>query len=155
MIKKETLERWTVENSADLYGIKNWGVDYFDISDNGDVVYTPGPKFQNKKISLMEIVSGIKARGLGMPVLLRISNILDSQITYLTECFNNAIANFGYQGQYRGVFPIKVNQQQQVVQEVTEFGKNFHVGLEAGSKAELLAAISFMKDPEACLICNG
>lgn len=155
MTKKETLERWTVENSADMYGIKNWGIDYFDISENGDVVYTPGQKFQNKKISLMEIVSGIKARGLGMPVLLRISNILDSQITYLNECFNNAIANFGYQGQYRGVFPIKVNQQQQVVQEVTEFGKNFHVGLEAGSKAELLAAISFMKDPEACLICNG
>jgi arginine decarboxylase len=152
---KETLERWTVENSADMYGIKNWGIDYFDISENGDVVYTPGAKFQNKKISLMDIVSGIKARGLGMPVLLRISNILDSQITYLNECFNNAIANFGYQGQYRGVFPIKVNQQQQVVQEVTEFGKNFHVGLEAGSKAELLAAISFMKDPDACLICNG
>ncbi len=155
MVKKEALERWTIEHSADLYGIKNWGMNYFDIAENGDVVYTPGHKFQNKKISLMEIVSGIKARGLGMPVLLRISNILDSQISYLNECFSGAIANSGYQGQYRGVYPIKVNQQQQVIEEVTRFGSAYHTGLEAGSKAELLAAISFIKDPEACIVCNG
>lgn len=155
VVKKETLERWSVENAAELYGIKSWGAGYFDIASNGDVVYTPGSKFKNKKISLMEIVSGIKARGLGMPVLLRISNILDSQISLLHESFAKAIANFGYKGVYRGVFPIKVNQQQQIVEEVTEFGKRYHHGLEAGSKAELLAAISFLHDNSACLICNG
>lgn len=153
--KKEALERWSLENAADMYGIKNWGAGYFDVSSVGDVVYTPGPKFKNKKISLMEIVSGIKARGLGMPVLLRIGNILDSQISLIHESFRKAIENFGYQGQYRGVYPIKVNQQQQVVEEVTEFGARYHHGLEAGSKAELLAAVSFLKDPDACLICNG
>ena len=103
----------------------------------------------------MEIVSGIKARGLGMPVLLRIGNILDSQITLLHESFWKTIASLGYQGEYRGVYPIKVNQQQQVIEELTQFGSRYHHGLEAGSKAELLAAISFLKDPEACLICNG
>jgi arginine decarboxylase len=155
MVKKESLERWTIEDSAELYGIRNWGAGYFDIAPNGDVTYSPDRKGGRPQISIMELLSGVKARGLGMPVLLRIGNILDSQISLLHESFKSAITRFSYKGQYRGVYPIKVNQQQQVLEEITEFGKRYHHGLEAGSKAELIAAISMIKDPEACLICNG
>lgn len=154
-MRKESLERWSVQKSADLYGIRNWGAGYFDIAPDGDVIYTPGKKHNNSNISLFELVKGIEARGLKMPVLLRFSNILDSQISLLHESFRKAIQNFNYQAEYKGVFPIKVNQQQQVIEEISEFGSRYHHGLEAGSKAELLAAISFLKDPEACLICNG
>lgn len=154
-MRKESLERWSVQKSADLYGIRNWGAGYFDIAPEGEVIYTPGKKHNNSNISLFDLIKGIEARGLKMPVLLRFSNILDSQISLLHESFRKAIQNFGYQAEYRGVFPIKVNQQQQVIEEITEFGSRYHHGLEAGSKAELLAAISFLKDPEACLICNG
>ncbi len=90
-----------------------------------------------------------------MPVLIRIENILDSQISLIHENFGNAIRNLGYKGVFKGVYPIKVNQQREVVEEVTKFGARYHHGLEAGSKAELIAALALLKDPEACLICNG
>ncbi len=151
----DSLERWTIEKSTDLYGIQNWGAGYFNISENGEVVATPLGPNGGAKISLMDVVRGIKDRGLGMPVLLRLGNILDSQIAQIHECFRSAITRSGYKGVYKGVYPIKVNQQQQVVEEVTRFGAKYHHGLEAGSKAELIAAISLMRDPEACLICNG
>ncbi|HPY03372.1 MAG TPA: arginine decarboxylase, partial [Spirochaetota bacterium] len=155
MIKKESLERWTIEDAADIYGIRNWGAGYFDISSDGNVVFLPCRKDEKKSISLTEIIEGIKARGLDMPVLLRVGNILDSQISLLHESFRSAISKFSYKGEYRGVYPIKVNQQQQVLEEVTRFGRKYHHGLEAGSKAELIAAISLLHDPDACLICNG
>jgi arginine decarboxylase len=149
------LERWTVEQSAETYGIRNWGAGYFDVSDTGDVVITPILGNKDVKVSIPDIISGIKDRGLDMPVLLRIENILDSQISHLHESFRKAIASQGYQGEYRGVYPIKVNQQQQVLEEVTKFGSRYHHGLEAGSKAELIAALAMLRDPEALLICNG
>jgi arginine decarboxylase len=153
---KDTLERWTAEKSADLYGINSWGVGYFGISDKGEVVVTPSQgEGKTFPISLMDVIAGIKARGLGMPVLLRIENILDSQIRVIHETFGAAIANLGYQGAFRGVYPIKVNQQREVVEEVAKFGARYHHGLEAGSKAELIAALAVLKDPEACLVCNG
>ena len=106
-------------------------------------------------VSLMKIVSELKNRGMEVPVLLRFSNILRDQITRINHSFQKAIADAGYKGDYRGVYPIKVNQQEQVLEDVTRFGKPFHYGLEAGSKPELMAAISLLDDPEACLICNG
>ncbi len=152
----ENLERWTVEKSREIYGIHNWSSGYFDISEKGDIVITPGgSKNGGAAVSMMDIVSGIKDRGFGMPVLLRLENILDSQISRLHDCFQNIIKDLNYKNTYRGVYPIKVNQQQQVLEEVTHFGSKYHHGLEAGSKAELIAAISMLKDPEACLICNG
>ena len=156
MAKKNSLERWTVEKAAALYGIESWSAGYFDISRQGDVnvVHRKGGK-KPVSISLMDIISGIKDRGLDMPVLLRIQDILDSQITLLHESFKAAIKEFGYQGKFRGVYPIKVNQQQQVIEEVAKFGSRYHHGFEAGSKAELIAALSQMKDTEACLVCNG
>ncbi len=155
MIKKDTLERWTIEKSADIYGIQNWGAGYFDISNSGEIVITPFPDRRDIAVSIPSIIAGMRERGMGMPLLLRVENILDSQITKLHEAFYTAIKNVGYQGQYRGVYPIKVNQQKQVVEKISDFGRRYHYGLEAGSKAELIAALSFFKDNEACLVCNG
>lgn len=150
----ETLGRWTTEKSEELYGVKNWGNGYFCVSDNGEVLVTPGNGNKNA-VSLMDIVSSIKERDLDMPVLLRFENILDAQISFLNKSFHKAISDHNYKGEYQGVYPIKVNQQQQVLDEITRFGKRYHHGLEVGSKAELIAALSLMTDKEACLICNG
>jgi arginine decarboxylase len=155
MNKTELLGRWTKEKSEELYGVKNWGAGYFSISDKGDVLVNPHKDNESAAISLMDIISGVRERGLDMPVLLRFENLLDSQISFLNNSFNEAIKNLNYKGEYRGVYPIKVNQQQQVIEEVTKFGQRYHHGLEVGSKAELVAALSLMKDKEACLICNG
>lgn len=155
MNKVEVLGRWTKEKSEELYGIKNWGRDYFSISDQGEVLVNPYPKNKGAAVSLKDIINGVKDRGLDMPVLLRFENLLDSQISFLNESFREAMKKYNYQGSYQGVYPIKVNQQQQVVNEVTKFGQRYHHGLEVGSKPELIAALSELKDKEACLICNG
>ena len=154
-IKRELLSRWTIEKSDELYGIKNWGAGYFSISDKGEAMVNPYKDNPAAAVSFMDIIAGIRDRGLDMPVLLRFENLLDSQISYLNDSFNNAIKKLNYKGVYRGVYPIKVNQQQQVVEEVTKFGQRYHHGLEVGSKAELIAVLSVMKDKEACIICNG
>ncbi|MCL1833141.1 MAG: biosynthetic arginine decarboxylase [Leptospirales bacterium] len=155
MIKKEILGRWTVEKSRELYGIKNWGAGYFDISSNGEVIINPFGKKSDVSVSFMDILSGIKQRGFEMPVLLRFENLLDAQISHINESFRKAIKDNEYQGQYRGVYPVKVNQQQQVIEEIAKYGERYHHGLEVGSKAELIGALSIMKDKDACLICNG
>lgn len=154
MKKVELLGRWTKEKSEELYGIKNWGRKYFSISEQGEVVINPFAH-DNIGVSLMKIVSGLKDRGLNMPVLLRFENLLDAQISYLNESFRGTMKELGYKGEYQGVYPIKVNQQQQVIKEVTKFGQRYHHGLEVGSKPELIAALSEMKDKQACLVCNG
>jgi arginine decarboxylase len=155
LMKPEALERWLVQQSAELYGIRTWGVGFFDVNTTGEVVV----KLQNGAgtvdVNLMDVVAGLKERGMTMPVLLRFRDILDRTITRINEAFAEAIATSGYKGSYRGVYPIKVNQQQQVVEEIANFGRRYHHGLEAGSKAELLIALAFMQDPEAYIVCNG
>src|SRR5690606_15090501 len=106
-------------------------------------------------VSLMDIISGVRERGMGMPVLLRIENLLDSQIAKLNESFRKSINTFGYKGKYRGVFPIKVNQQAQVIEEISRFGLKYNHGLEAGSKAELIIALSMINSIESLIVCNG
>ncbi len=155
MIKKGVMERWNKDDSAELYHIRSWGAGYFDISDAGNVVIRPFRQHKEISVDLMNVLSGILDRGYDMPVLLRVENILHSQIKELNDSFAAAIKEYGYRGDYRSVYPIKVNQQQQVVEAITRFGSEYHHGLEAGSKAELIAALSFLEDPEACLICNG
>ncbi|MEI6892315.1 MAG: biosynthetic arginine decarboxylase [Pontiella sp.] len=144
---------WSTEQSAAMYGVNNWGADYFSVSDSGEVMVHPHGN--GTGVSLREITDGLIDRGLNMPVLLRFPDILDSRIKQLHEGFGRAINELNYQGHYRGVYPIKVNQQQQVLEEIAKFGAHYHHGFEAGSKAELIAAISFMQDPKAYLICNG
>ncbi|MBI3986766.1 MAG: biosynthetic arginine decarboxylase [Lentisphaerae bacterium] len=154
-MKPEVLVRWTPSHSADLYGIRNWSLGYFDIADNGNVIVKPRGATSETATSLMELIAGLKARGLTLPVLFRFADILSSRIEQLYEAFNNAIRDANYKGDYRGVYPIKVNQQHLVVREIVEFGKKYHHGLEAGSKAELMAAIACTEDPQALIICNG
>ena len=150
---KNSDTEWSVEQSTELYGVNNWGSDYFSVSRKGEVMVHPHGN--GVGVSLRKIIDGLGDRGLGMPVLLRLSDILDSRIQKLHESFAKAIAEFEYNGRYRGVYPIKVNQQQQVLEEITQFGARYHHGLEAGSKPELIAALAYMHDTEAYLICNG
>ena len=154
-MKNVSLERWTCQDAAELYGVRDWGAGYFDISKEGEVVVKPRNGASTASISLMKIVSDLKARGLSMPVLLRFGDILDSRVALINETFLKAMKAVGYTGNFRGVYPIKVNQQQQVVEEITRYGSKYHHGLEAGSKAELMAALAYMQDPEAFLVCNG
>lgn len=154
MAKTQAMQRWQVEDSKELYGINAWGAGFFDVSEKGEVVVCPyGP--QGPQIPIVEVIAGLKERGHDMPVLLRVENILSSRIAKLHDSFRRAIADLGYHGEYRGVFPIKVNQQHQVVEKIAQFGASYHHGLEVGSKAELIAAVSLMHDSEACIICNG
>jgi arginine decarboxylase len=149
------ISKWSVADSAELYGVNRWGADYFSVETNGDLVVTPMGRGGKARISLREIAKEVEQRGMAMPVLIRIENILGSQIKLLNETFASVIKQIGYKGEYRGVYPIKVNQQEQVVEAISEFGKKYNHGLEAGSKPELIAAISMMKNRDACLICNG
>ena len=144
---------WTIEDSRELYGFADWGLDYFSINDKGEVIVRT-PESVNGA-SLMELVRGISERGLQMPVLLRIENLLDAQISAVNECFAKAIKELDFKGEYRGVFPIKVNQQSQIIEEITQFGARFNHGLEAGSKAELLIALASIAPERGYIICNG
>ncbi|MCB1069803.1 MAG: biosynthetic arginine decarboxylase [Kiritimatiellae bacterium] len=154
-MKSNMLSRWTLENSEEIYGVRNWGAGYFDQSPAGEILVRPEGTPDSPTISMMEIVRGLKARGIGMPVLLRFADVLASRIAWINRSFAKAIKETGYQADFRGVYPIKVNQQQQVIEDVVAYGKPFHHGLEAGSKAELITALAYCNDPEALIICNG
>jgi arginine decarboxylase len=148
-------EDWDSARSAELYGVNAWGAGYFDVSDAGNVQVNV--EFDGKPVAvpIMEIVQGMRERGLHMPAILRIRNLLDQRIKLLNESFARAIAEGGYRNCYRGVFPIKVNQQCHVIEEIADYGRNYHHGFEAGSKAELIIALSQLQDTEAVIICNG
>jgi len=147
--------RWTLKEAADTYGIEAWGNGYFHINDEGEVIVTPSGEVEGPSVSLMRISEDIRERGWSFPVLLRFEGILYSRIKEINESFRKAIREYHYKGTYRGVYPIKVNQQEQVIEEISTYGKEFHHGLEAGSKPELIAAMAYLDDPEAVLICNG
>ncbi|BHH86118.1 biosynthetic arginine decarboxylase [Desulforhopalus sp. 52FAK] len=148
-------EKWSSEQATEYYGIDKWGAGYFSINEDGDVVVTPEGSDIGPCISLRKVAQEVEARGLSMPVLLRIENILGSQIKLLHDTFRKVIQENDYRGVYKGVFPIKVNQQEQVIEAISEFGREYNHGLEAGSKSELIAAISMLHNRNACLICNG
>jgi arginine decarboxylase len=146
--------KWTVADSAEMYGVKYWGNNFFSINDAGNVQSHPaGP--DNGRIDLKELVDEVARRGIGLPLLIRFSDVLKSRIVELNETFRSAIAEHGYKGQYKGVYPIKVNQHRYVVEEIVQFGRPYHYGLEAGSKPELLAVMAMLDDEEALIICNG
>lgn len=146
---------WTSRKSAELYGIDEWSSGYFGVSEAGEVVVRVPADGGESSVPLLEIAQGLQQRGLDMPLLLRLENLVDTRISILNDSFAAAIAASGYQGQYRGAFPIKVNQQSHVIAEIARFGERYHHGLEAGSKAELMIALSTLQDREAVIICNG
>lgn len=148
-------QEWDAQQSSKLYGVRDWGADYFDISAEGNAVVSLQFGEKTIQVPLIDIVNGMKERGLDMPAVLRIENLLDLRITQLNEAFARAIETAGYQSHYRGVFPIKVNQQCHVIEEIADYGRRYHHGLEAGSKAELIIAISQLRDHDSLIICNG
>jgi len=146
---------WTTAESAELYGVRNWGAGYFDIDDAGNVTVSVPADGARVTVSLMDMIAGMQQRGMQMPVLLRLDNLLQAQLALLNDTFNKAIRTLGYQSEYHGVFPIKVNQQCAVIEEIVRVGAGYGQGLEAGSKAELLIALAYL-DPDNChIICNG
>ncbi len=148
------MQDWTVEDSTGLYQIEGWGEPYFSINAEGHVAVSARAD-QSGQIDLFHLVQDIQKRGLSMPLLIRFSDILADRIARLNHCFIQAIKEYDYPNVYKGVFPVKVNQQRHVVEEVVEFGKPFQFGLEAGSKPELLIALATLKTPGALIICNG
>lgn len=151
---------WGIGQAKDTYGIEKWGNGYFDISPEGEIVIKnpkgASPSEQPSGLSLMKIIEGLRDRDLHMPALLRIENIIDHSISNLNESFGKIIQRLGYQGTYRGVFPIKVNQQAQIVEEVARFGERYGYGFEVGSKPEMIAALSTLDNSsDQMLICNG
>ena len=151
----EALDGWNSVKSAELYGVSSWSQGYFKVTEDGYVAVNLKNAKGTVSVKLSDIVSGLEDRGIGLPLLLRFSDLLGDRIRKINESFGKAIADYNYQNCYRGVFPIKVNQQQQAVHDVVTFGAPYHHGLEAGSKAELIAALVYMRDPQAFLGCNG
>jgi arginine decarboxylase len=150
-------EVWTVDDAAETYGINHWGAGYYSISRRGEVVVdlTDRATGSPHSVSLPKILEELDARGIRPPLLLRFPRILERRIEELYHGFAKAITDLEYGGMYRGVFPIKVNQQQQVAEEVAAYGRRFHYGFEVGSKPELIAALAYLKDSDALLVCNG
>lgn len=145
---------WSIEHSKKLYHIKGWGEPYFDINDAGHVTVRANPR-QANRVDLYELSKQIQQRGLEFPILLRFPDILEHRIELLNTCFHQAITTHDYRNTYRGVFPIKVNQQRHLIEDLVAAGKKWHYGLEAGSKPELLIALASMKGQAGFIICNG
>lgn len=144
---------WTVKDAAKLYNIKGWGQNYFAVGENGHLVYQP-KRTARQAIDIKAIVDDVVARGIKLPVLIRFQNILHDRVNLLNRTFRRAIEEHSYQGKYLGVYPIKVNQLREVVEEVLEAGKPYHMGLEAGSKPELMAVLA-MNRADGLTIVNG
>jgi arginine decarboxylase len=145
---------WTVERSAALYGVERWGAGFFSINAEGHVqVHPAGPG--TDAVDLHRLVEDLGRRELHTPLLLRFSDVLAARVRALCGSFERAIVARGYRGRYRGVYPIKVNQQRQVVHELVDLGRTHGLGLEVGSKAELLVAIALLDASDALLVCNG
>ena len=149
----EPTERWTVTDASELYDVASWGKGYFSVGANGHLWVHPS-KEPARGIDLRELIEKLELRGIGLPILIRFAEILKHRLGEMYQAFQSAISEHNYKGDYRCVYPIKVNQQRQVVEEVFQFGRPYHFGLEAGSKPELLAVLA-VADNETPIICNG
>lgn len=145
---------WTIQDSLDHYLISRWGHPFFSINANGHLVCAP-KKGTPYEIDLKKLVDDLKERGIQSPLLVRFNDILAHQVESLSLCFEKSIGDYKYNGTYRSVMPIKVNQQRHVVEQLVKHGQKFNLGLEAGSKPELLVAMALLRNDEGLLICNG
>ena len=153
---RRKVKNWTASDSAELYGVQDWSNDFFGVSKNGETtVRLVDSNGEYKNVSLVRIMRELAERGTEAPVLLRFRDLLRARLDELNRSFAGAIRKADYRGKYRGVYPIKVNQQRHIVEEIVSYGARYHYGLEAGSKPELIAAMAYMKDHEAFLMCNG
>lgn len=151
---KEERKSWRIEDSEELYRIRGWGEPYFSINALGHVTVSPQGE-RGGSLDLYELVKALEQRNLGLPLLIRFSDILEDRIERLNACFAKAIARYNYPGVYRGVFPVKCNQHRHLVENLVRFGQPHQFGLEAGSKPELMIALATLKTPGSLLICNG
>ena len=149
-----SLVDWSIEKSLQLYNVAGWSAGYFSISSKGNLIVHPNGQ-PGPVIDLMDVVDDIRERKLGFPCVVRFQDVLRSRVKQLNENFRSAIQTHGYKGQYFGVYPVKVNQMREVVEEILDAGAPYHMGLEAGSKGELLIVLALNTDPEALTICNG
>lgn len=148
------MRTWGVSDSLKLFNIENWGDQYFSINPAGNLTVHPR-RGEGPGIDLMAVVNEIKSQGLQMPVLIRFQDIIRHRVVALNEAFRKAITEYNYKGRYQGVYPIKVNQMREVVEEIIDAGRPYDFGLEAGSKAELTAVIAMNNSPKSLVICNG
>ncbi len=144
---------WTIKDAEDYYGFKRWGGDHFSVDPQGHLCVHP--KGDHRKIRITDIVREAEASGLKPPLTIRVQDLLRHRVARLNEAFRSAIAGEDYRGRYRGVFPIKVNQLREVVEEILDAGEEYDFGLEAGSKPELIIALALLENRKALLICNG
>ncbi|HWD18851.1 MAG TPA: biosynthetic arginine decarboxylase [Verrucomicrobiae bacterium] len=149
-----TTAAWDIPAARALYNINRWGAKYFDINDAGHVVATPLGE-AGATVDLTDVIEECKGRGLKFPVLIRFQDILRDRVEAINQAFNASIAEFNYQNKYRGVFPIKVNQLREVVEEILDAGKPYQFGLEVGSKPELFAGLAMQSQQGSLIICNG
>lgn len=146
---------WSVADARDLYMIDRWGAGYFDVNDEGMITVAPLQQRGGKVVLLDVVNAAIRDEGLKTPLIIRFQDMLHHRVRTLNEAFNRAIADNKYRGTYRGVFPIKVNQLREVVQEILEAGRPFHYGVEVGSKPEIFAGLAVHTDNESLIVCNG
>ena len=147
------MRKWRIEDSAELYNINGWGLKYFSINDKGHVAVTP--REGSASVDLKELMDELQVRDVTSPVLLRFPDILDNRIEKISKCFQQAADEYGYTAKNFIIYPIKVNQMRQVVEEIVSHGKKFNIGLEAGSKPELHAVLAINTDENSLIICNG
>ncbi|MFL6539290.1 MAG: biosynthetic arginine decarboxylase [Chthoniobacterales bacterium] len=145
---------WDIESAINTYNVDRWGGGYVTVNANGNAEMRPLQE-AGGAIDILEVVNEARARGLSFPLVIRFQDLLRHRVESVNRAFQGAMTEFGYCGNYRGVFPIKVNQLREVIEEIVDAGLPFHFGLEAGSKPELVAALAMHKDPESLVICNG
>src|SRR5215472_4157727 len=145
---------WSIDAARALYNIRRWGAKYYDINEAGHVVARP-LQDAGVAVDLTDVIEEARARGLKFPLLIRFQDILRHRVESLNQAFRNAITEYNYQGRYRGVFPIKVNQLREVVEEILDAGKSYEFGLEVGSKPELFAGLALQNQMGSLIICNG
>ena len=152
--EREDTQKWTIDDSEDLYRIKGWGDPYFTINENGNITVSPQGD-RGGSLDLHKLVEGLKQRDFQLPLLIRFSDILEDRLERINACFAKAIARYSYEGTYQGVFPTKCNQQRHIVEDLVRFGKSYQFGLEAGTKPELMIALASLDTPGSLIICNG
>ena len=154
MSDKSNEKDWSPQKSAELYGLDFWGNDYFNVNDKGNVTLTPFGK-TGPSVDLKEVTDDLVQRGIRLPILLRFPDIVKSRIELMHSCFDEAIKTTNYSGKFNGVYPIKVNQQKHLVEEIVKHGEKYNFGLECGSKPELLITLALMDNSDGLIICNG
>src|ERR1700734_2815141 len=147
-------DTWDIPSAIALYNIDRWGSGYFNINAAGNVQVMPTQAY-GQAIDLMDVVGEARERGMAFPLVVRFQDLLRHRVETINRAFQSAISEANYQNVYKGVFPIKVNQLREVVEEIMDAGSPYNFGLEAGSKPELIAALAVHRDPESLIICNG